>query len=125
LLLSTPRRFDRDTFLLNQTTSERAGSTAGTLSVVGEVRDGDIVNITSTLLTQMLAGTNGTVDFARTAYLSVSFFDGATGTPNDPRSLTVDPRASQPSVIPLPASALLLPVGLGLMAALRRRKRAV
>lgn len=125
LELGTSSGFARDSFLLNQTTAARTGSAAGTLSVVGQVRDGEIVNVTSSLLTQMLAGTNGSVDFARTAYLSVSFFDGATGVPNDPRFLSIDPRpGEQPAVIPLPASALLLPVSLGLMAALRRRRRA-
>ena len=123
LELVTPQGFTRDTFALNQNTAAGSGSVAGTLSAVGQVRDGDVVVVNSSLLTQILAGTNGTVDFARTAYLSVSFFDGATGTPNDPRFLSVDPRPVQPAPIPLPASALLLPAALGALGLLRRRKR--
>lgn len=123
LELVTGSGLSRDFFALNQNSAPRSGSTAGVLSVTGNVRDGEFISVASSLLTQILAGTNGTVDFARTAYLSVSFFDGATGVPNDPRFLSVDPLANDPSVIPLPASALLLPVGLGLMAALRRRRR--
>jgi hypothetical protein len=53
-----------------------------------------------------------------TTITSASGFDYAKGLP--PHGGNVP----QPSVIPLPASALLLPAGLGLMAALRRRRRA-
>jgi hypothetical protein len=112
----------RDHFQLNQS-SPSAGSTSGTLVLTGTVSDGATLHVTSELLTQILEGTNGIVDFYRTAYLSVTFLDGAVGNPSDSRFLSIEPDRGQPSLIPLPASGLLLLGAFGGLALMRLRRR--
>jgi hypothetical protein len=114
-----------DSFLYSPDNSSASDRREGILTAIMPVTAGERLVVSSSLFLEIGTGlgrTIGIADFSRTAYLSVSFFDGASGIPDDPRFLSVDPRPDNPAVIPLPASALLLPFGLGLMAALRRRR---
>jgi hypothetical protein len=110
-----------DTFQIQSPSTPKTGSIEGLLTVSAAVKDGDEITVTSSLLAQILSGTNGYVDFSRTAFLSVMFSGGATGAPNDPRFLSTDPFVD-PSVIPIPVPALLLLSGIAALAGLRRRR---
>lgn len=121
-ILSIP--FAQDGFVLGSGQgTATSGMVSDVLRVSRNVQDGEVMTINTVLQLNQNSGTNGFIDFSRTAYLSVIFSEGVTGTFADPQFLTVDPRAEQGiGVIPLPASIWLLLGGLGGLAALGRRR---
>lgn len=97
-----------------------------------------IATVDFSLLTQLASATNGLIDFGNTAELLVETTGSLFASPSDPDFLS-DPAfnggggngngeggngGGDPSVVPLPASSLLLLCGLTGLAFLRRRKEA-
>lgn len=110
-------------FQLDQSSANASGTTSGLLWAEGNVNAGDTIGVNSMFSTSINGGTNGTVDFSHTAYFNVSFLDGASGTPSDPKFLSNPGGGGLPSV-PLPASVVLLAGALGGFGVVGRRRRA-
>ena len=110
----------REDVMFNWNNSPNAGSADGVLSATGFFGIGSTdLTISATLLTQILAGTGGTVNFSNTAILSIVTSLGTTVTFADDRVLSVDP-----SAVPLPAALPLLGGALSLLGFFGwRRKR--
>lgn len=100
-------------------TDPSAGIFDDILEISFNVQDGEEYTIHTSLFTQILAGTEGVVDFSNTAALSFFTDPSVQLAFDDPRALTIDPSTS---TIPLPAGVWGLLAALGSFAALRRRR---
>lgn len=106
-----------ETFFHTNSYDPDSGSVAGVLSAFGWVVEGREYGISMHLLTGILGGATGGINFANTAVLSFSTDPGVTLAFDDSRFL------SQMAVIPLPASGLLLLAAAGALVTCRKRTR--
>lgn len=107
-----------DSFFFKNNDDPDTGSVVGVLSAAASVIDGQEYGISMSLLTQLIGGASGGIDFSNTAVLSFTSDPGVTLQFSDSRFL------SQMSAIPLPAPGVLLLFAIGGLAAFGRRRLA-
>ncbi|MDR4488868.1 MAG: PEP-CTERM sorting domain-containing protein [Nitrospirales bacterium] len=109
--IANPATQRTDGIALNQGNASFSGSLNQQLSLLFPVVDGQTYQIGGFLLTQILGGTKGFIDFGNTAEFMLNPSSGVSLTFSDPDFLT-DPSFGKSTPVPEPSTILLFGTGL-------------